>query len=270
MNTKVHHKVKVANGDPLVLIDFLTHATKMSKSRLKVVLTRGGVWSIRRKKLRVRRATSEVRAGDIFEVYDDTKLELPDVSGVYALEDGDQYSVWFKPAGVFSQGTPYGDEGSMLRLLEKSKREVFLIHRLDRETAGIMLFAHTSKAAAMLSKQFADNEITKIYQAEVKGKIEQSIGVIDRDLGGKHALTHYQVIKRTENSTFVQIELETGRLHQARRHFEAIGHPILGDPKYGKKNKDLRGLQLVASELTVPWIFKEPKHYTLNEDLRLF
>lgn len=270
MNTKSHHKVKVSKEDPLILVDFLAHKTGISKSRLKVILTRGGVWHLASKKKRVRRATLAIEPGQIYEVYDDTKLETPDMSEVYALENGKEYSVWYKPAGVFAQGTPYGDEGSLLRHLEKIKKEVFLIHRLDRETAGLMVFGHSKKAAARLSQQFAKNEVIKIYQAEVLGVMSQMVGVIDRPLEGKPALTHYQVVEKLENSTLVQIELETGRLHQIRKHFEAIGHPVLGDPKYGKKNKDPRGLRLIASELHLPWNFKEPRVYQLPENLRFF
>ncbi len=270
MNTRVHHKLKVGPSDPTVLVDFLALRSGISKSRLKVVLTRGGVWIVGKKKRRIRRATQMIQPGEVYEVYDDPKLESADTSGVFALENGKEFSVWYKPAGVFSQGTPYGDEGSLLRLLEKEKKEVFLIHRLDRETAGLMVFGHNKKAAALLGKQFAANQITKIYQAEVKGHVAQSVGIIDRPLDGKEAVTHYQVHQKLESSTLLQIELETGRLHQIRRHLEAIGHPVLGDPKYGRANKDPRGLRLIASELHLPWNFKEPRIYQIPKELRFF
>lgn len=270
MNTKIQHKLKVGKSDPLVLVDFLAQKTNISKSRLKVILNRGGVWLCRKKKLRIRRATSEILPGDMLEVYDDTKLGTIDTSGIFALEDKEHYGVWFKPAGVFSQGTPYGDEGSILRFLEKTKKQVYLIHRLDRETAGIMVFAYNKKAAATLSKQFSENLIQKTYQAEVLGVMTTHNGVIERALEGKKAVTRYQVKEKRENSTIVEIELETGRLHQIRKHFEMISHPVLGDPKYGKGNKDPRGLQLVATALTIPWTFKEPRRYEIHKELRLF
>lgn len=270
MSTKIHRKMKVGPSDPNILVDFLALKSGLSKSRLKVVLTRGGVWCVGKKKRRVRRATQAIQTGDVFELYDDPKLEVADTSGVFALENGKEFSVWYKPEGVFSQGTPYGDEGSLLRLLEKEKKEVFLIHRLDRETAGLMVFAHNKKAAALLSKQFAGGEITKIYQAEVQGHVAQTMGIIDRPLNGKSAITHYQVHQKLEASTLLQIELETGRLHQIRRHLEAIGHPVLGDPKYGRGNKDSRGLRLIASELHLPWHFKEPRVYQIPVELRFF
>lgn len=270
MNNKIHHKFKVGPKDNLTLVDLLHEKTGMSKSRLKVVLTRGGVWLGRKKRLRVRRATSQVMVGDVLEVYDDPKLENADVSQVYALEDKEHFGVWYKPANVFSQGTPYGDEGSMLRLLEKNKPQVYLIHRLDRETAGVMLFAYNKKAAATLSEQFSSGLMEKVYQAEVLGVMATSFGIINQPLEGKEALTHYQVVEKRERSTLVQIEIETGRLHQIRKHFEMIGHPVLGDSKYGKGNKDPRGLQLIASRITVPWTFKEPKVYELPPELCLF
>jgi tRNA pseudouridine32 synthase/23S rRNA pseudouridine746 synthase len=142
----------------------------------------------------------------------------------------------------------------LLRIAEQQlQRECFLVHRLDREADGLMLIAHTGKAAAALSQQFArerDGAIRKLYRIEVSGKVDEA-GEISTVLDGKTALTRFHRLDylSARDSSVVEVELVTGRKHQIRRHFAGLGHPVLGDPVYGINNKDSRGLQLKAVQL---------------------
>lgn len=125
--------------------------------------------------------------------------------------------------------------------------EVFCepIHRLDRPVGGLVLFARTSKALSRLNASMRDRLIEKRYLARVEGVIEEDEGRLEHLLvhgshrahvvksGGKHAALSYKVLKREMKSTVVEIALETGRYHQIRVQFSAIGHPIVGDEKYG-------------------------------------
>ena len=152
-----------------------------------------------------------------------------------------------------SQGNQFGDHMSILRIIEKqlhNKREVFPVHRLDRETSGLIIVAHNKKMAATLSSLFQTQQIQKNYQAIVLGEIEES-GTIDRALDKKKAVTHFKRINFNQetNCSLIDIRLETGRTHQIRRHCDSIGHPIMGDPKYGVGNKNREGLQLIAYKL---------------------
>lgn len=245
----------IATGDSVVLCDFLAEKTGLPKARVKDALTKGAVWleKGRGKTRRVRRAKTTVKAGDrVTLCYDETVLarEAPVAT---CLGDEGHYSVWYKPSGLLSQGTRYGDHCSILRQAQlhfTPPREVFPVHRLDREVAGLMLVAHTQKAAAALSGLFQADRIRKGYTAVVVGRMGGA-GRIDTPIDGKPATTEYVVREYDPESdtTAVAVTIKTGRLHQIRRHFEALGHPILGDPKYGKGNKNTTGIQLVASSL---------------------
>jgi tRNA pseudouridine32 synthase/23S rRNA pseudouridine746 synthase len=250
-------KKSIREGDPLVLIDFLEKYSLLSKSTLKKVLNNGGV-HVRlenKSKLKcVRRATLPLTSDSLIEFYYDPKLVNLNLPPATILLDQREWGLWFKPVGMLSQGNEFGDHGSILRQVEKTKNKAWLIHRLDREASGIMLFAYTIKAARLFSEIWQKHQVQKFYKIEVIGKIADDKGEINVKLDGKEALTTFQVIARTEFTTKLMVEIHTGRLHQIRRHFEAIGHPVLGDPKYGVGNKNEAGLQLVACRL----IFTDP------------
>lgn len=133
-----------------------------------------------------------------------------------------------------------------------------LVHRLDKDTTGIMLIAKNEVALVKLSKQFFDRTTHRTYNALVWGNFEEDsgtiVGNIGRDLkgrkmmavfpegseNGKHAITHYKVLQRFGYITLVECKLETGRTHQIRAHFKHIGHPLFGDKLYGG-DKVLKG-----------------------------
>lgn len=239
---------------PPAASDYLAFHTGLSKSRVKDAMIKGAAWITKKgaKRRRLRRAAAVLGPGDVLEFYyDDSLLEIKPPAA-RCLDDQQRYSVWFKPAGVMAQGTDYGDHCSLLRLAEihfRPQRPVFLVHRLDREVAGLMLIAHDRRAAAQLSALFRDNGIMKQYQVRVRGKIEEQRGEITLPLDGKRALTRYTVTDYDAASDVAALDvtIETGRLHQIRRHFAMIHHPVMGDPKYGIGNKNKKeGMQLAA------------------------
>ena len=134
-----------------------------------------------------------------------------------------------------TQGTKYGDHCSLLRQVKlhfKTKRNVYLIHRLDREAAGLVMIAHDKTAAGQLSRLFQTRQIIKRYTARVLGNLADrpAVNTIDSRLDGKPAETEssasgYDPASRT---TRVNIVIRTGRSHQIRRHLEMIGHPVMG------------------------------------------
>lgn len=244
--------------------ELLMKLTKLTPAQLGDAATKGAVWIQRQgrgKILRIRILNETITPEDIVQFnYDPKVLSLPEVTHLDSLYTDENYGVWIKPAGVVPQGSPASDHASVLRYVEKSRnKEVHLVHRLDRETRGIMLVAYNSKAAAYLSELFQKNKIKKEYEAIVLG--EMKIGAtetIKASLDDKEAITHYTVVDSKNNRSLLKVSIETGRLHQIRRHLDFIGHPIMGDPKYGKGNKNREGLLLMASTLTFedPWIRK--------------
>lgn len=237
---------------------------------------KGAVWIQRKsagKILRIRNLSEMIAPTDtIILNYDEKVLKLPELNKVLALEENKNYGVWIKPAGIMPQGTQAGDHTSLLRAVEKLKnKEIFLVHRLDRETEGLMLLAYNSQAAAKLSEIFQKGTIKKTYQAIVRGSLERGLTqTIDASLDGKEAVTHYEVLLSNEKMSLIKVEIETGRLHQIRRHLDFIGYPVMGDPKYGQGNKNRAGLQLLAYSLAFhdPWTGKEVS-WQLDYQLKL-
>jgi tRNA pseudouridine32 synthase / 23S rRNA pseudouridine746 synthase len=238
---------------PHTICHYLADSTGLSKGRIKDAMIKGAVWISNKggKRRRLRRATAIPRVGDTLELYFDPALLAIRPMEARCVDDRRRYSVWFKPAGMMAQGTDYGDHSALLRQVEihfRPQRQVFLVHRLDREAEGLMLVAHDRQAAARLSALFRDNGISKHYRVQVRGAMGETRGVIDLPLDGKRALTRYTVADyhAASDVTTLDVMIETGRFHQIRRHLALCGHPAIGDPKYGAGNKNNEGLRLAA------------------------
>jgi tRNA pseudouridine32 synthase/23S rRNA pseudouridine746 synthase len=244
------------------LMEILKLLTKMDEKILMDAIHKGAVWNtFKGKTLRIRNPHEVLKLTDTISFFYDPKvLGLKALTEAKCLYECDHYGIWFKNSGVVSQGSQTGDHASLLRYIElKKKKEIFLIHRLDRETSGLMIFGYDSKAAAKLGHLFQKELIDKEYEAIVLGEmIPGKEDIIVLELDGKKAITHYKVLETRNNQSLLRIKLETGRLHQIRRHMDMIGHPIMGDPKYGRRNKNSTGLKLIAKTLgfTDPWTGK--------------
>jgi 23S rRNA pseudouridine1911/1915/1917 synthase len=139
-----------------------------------------------------------------------------------------------------------------------------IVHRIDKDTSGLLMVAKNDMAHESLVNQLVAKTVTRKYKAIVHGVIPHDFGTVDAPLGrdtkdrqsmtvvdhGKHAVTHFHVIDRFKDFTFVECQLETGRTHQIRVHMKYIGYPLAGDPKYGpKKTLDIDGQALHAGVL---------------------
>ena len=131
-----------------------------------------------------------------------------------------------KPAGMPTQPTRDRATRSAEELLRAKYREIYLVHRIDTPTSGVVVFARTRKAAAELSELFATGAIRKTYLAIVAGAVGPM--TIDTPIDGKEAVTIVQ-----PRDGFVECEIKTGRTHQIRVHLASAGHPIVGDRRYG-------------------------------------
>lgn len=235
---------------PCTLIEALHAHTSLSKSALKRALTHGGIWlqpQAKGKKQRCRRATKPLKTNDRISIYYDDRLYYSDVPSARNVLDGQGWGIWYKPPNVVSQGTPYGDRGCMEEQVRSlsGQKHVHLVHRLDREASGLLLIAYSPSLAAKLSQIWLTPTTQKHYCAWVTGNPPAS-GEIAIPLDGKTARTCYQTRERADGMSRLDIQIDTGRFHQIRRHFAAIGHPLAGDPKYGENNKHKAGLQLSA------------------------
>jgi tRNA pseudouridine32 synthase/23S rRNA pseudouridine746 synthase len=235
-----------------LLIDILADATSLSKQVLKSALDKGCVWLKTGKKInRVRRVKKSLKAGDEIFIYFNEKILSSTPAKPELLLDKKDYSIWLKPAGVFAQGSKWGDHCALTRLVEKAlDRQTFLVHRLDRATSGIMMVAHTKRAARELSELFAQRKINKTYLAIVEGDFIHKILTINDKVDNKHAISHVTLLRAVGNKSLLKIDIETGRKHQIRKHLSGIDHPIIGDRLYGNADKNYpEDLQLQAIHL---------------------
>ena len=141
-----------------------------------------------------------------------------------------------------------------------------IVHRIDKDTSGLLIIAKNDKAHLYLSEQLKDHTLARTYEAVVIGGLKEERGTVNAPIGrstkdrkkmaivadGRHAVTHYEVIARYPGYTHIRCKLETGRTHQIRVHMASLGHPIVGDQVYGpsKSKFDLQGQCLHARELT--------------------
>jgi 23S rRNA pseudouridine955/2504/2580 synthase/23S rRNA pseudouridine1911/1915/1917 synthase len=165
------------------------------------------------------------------------------------LYEDDFLLVVSKPAGLLTIPDRAGNKVSLLAALERRYGKVFVVHRLDRETSGVLCFARTEAAHRHLSLQFERHTADKFYMALLDGALHHEEGEIDKPIGehptipgkmivtdsGKPSLTFYRVIERYKRFTLAEALLKTGRTHQIRVHFQSIGYPLAVDALYGRR-----------------------------------
>src|SRR5262245_15863830 len=159
---------------------------------------------------------------------------LPSFTVVF---EDDDIVVVDKPAGLLTAPTPESDRNNLADLLKRRPGATpeFVVHRIDLETSGLVVFAKTADANRELSNRFRDHDLERAYLAVVAGAFPADVKVIDRPVGGRRAVTHVEVRERfDERATFVACRLETGRTHQIRLHMAEVGTPVIGDARYGR------------------------------------
>lgn len=163
------------------------------------------------------------------DVADDDDLAIVDATPrVPLLARTEEWVAVNKPAGMPTQPPRDRAQLSLEEMLRAEYRTIYLVHRLDTPTSGVVLFARTRGEAARLSQLFANGEMRKIYLAVVEPTIATEM-TIDTPIDGKEAVT----IVRPSSGRLVEVEIKTGRTHQIRRHLASIGHPVAGDRRYG-------------------------------------
>jgi 23S rRNA pseudouridine1911/1915/1917 synthase len=150
-----------------------------------------------------------------------------------------------KPAGVVTHPAP-GHHG--VTLAEALPEGTGIVHRLDRDTSGLLVVSRSEEAREALQALIRAREVTREYTALVEGHPDAESGTIDAPIGrdrgnrtvmstrtdrAREAVTHFEVVERLPRTTLLRVRLETGRTHQIRAHLAAIGHPVVGDPQYG-------------------------------------
>ncbi len=195
--------------------------------------------------------------------------------GIVILYEDSDILVADKPAGLLTMGTDTEKTKTAYYILTdyvrkgcaKSRKRIFIVHRLDRETSGVLVFAKSEEAKLRLQGQWKDVE--KKYLAVVYGRLTDKAGTISSYLAenrarvvysttdttkGRLAQTAYKVLKETKRFSLLEITLLTGRKNQIRVHLTDKGHPVVGDKKYGKDNEGYKRLALHSKSI----LFKHP------------
>ena len=140
-----------------------------------------------------------------------------------------------KPAGLLTAPTPESDRNNLARLLqEKLGGEILVVHRIDLETSGLLVFARTAEANRVLAERFREHDVERLYLAALRGVLAEDACTVALPVAGRRAVTHVTVVERFAAATLVRCRLETGRTHQIRLHVRHLGHPVLGDRRYGE------------------------------------
>lgn len=162
-----------------------------------------------------------------------------------------RFSLWLKPRDMTISGSRFCDHTSLKRCVETqhpTQAPVYVVHRLDRFTAGLILVAHDKETAAALSAMFRDHAINKAYHARVEGIFSEAC-TVSSPIEGKAAFSEISPVGMDAASSVVEVVIKTGRKHQVRRHLAELGHPILGDRQYGNGADSGIDLQLAATRL---------------------
>ena len=241
----------------------------------------------------------KVTDGEIFSLFlpevGNSELIPEEISLDVVYEDSDVIVV-NKPRGMVVHPAPGHPGGTLVNALLwhcgdslsgiGGEKRPGIVHRIDKDTSGLIIAAKNDAAHLSLSSQLADRSLSRVYEAVAVGNFKDDSGTIDRPIGRHHvdrkrmavtqknsrsAVTHWEVIARYNGYTHIRCHLETGRTHQIRVHLASIGHPVLGDMVYGRKKpeKGLEGQCLHARELKfIHPSSGEPVH--ISTDLPLY
>jgi len=255
-----HHRIVADKGQkPLRVDKFLGNLLpNTSRNKIQMAATAGNIHA----NGKAVKSNYKVKAGDIVQVVlsfppRETELIPQDIPLDIIYEDEQLIVLNKQPGIVVHPG--YGNYSGTLvngliyhfsNLPGKDETRPGLVHRLDKDTSGIMVIAANEYAMAYLARQFFDRTTSRTYQALVWGDVKEDEGTITGHIGrslknrkvfevfpegdyGKHAVTHYKVLERFGYTTLVECKLETGRTHQIRVHMKYLGHPLFNDKDYG-------------------------------------
>ena len=262
--------IKVEENEKIRIDKYLSEKLDLSRSKIQKLIDN--------KKVIVNNkfvsANYKIKMGDLIEVNDDLNYEINIEKENIPLDivyEDDDLLIVNKESGMVTHPAP----GHYTKTLVNALLYKFdistttdvrpgIVHRLDKDTSGLMVVAKNEKTHEKLSEMIKNKEVKRHYIALVEGEIQHETGTIDApigrdqydrqkmavtDINGKDSITHFKVLKRYKNKTLVECILETGRTHQIRVHMKYINHPVVNDPIYNKKKSDDFGQMLHSKSI---------------------
>lgn len=254
-------------SEPNELLKYLFEVMpERSKKSVRTILSRGQVFV---NETSTSQFNDKLMPGDIVEIRTSAPNKKVKIPGIEILHEDNDIIVINKDAGLLSIASEKDNMKNAYRLLSdyvkvtNQSNRIYVVHRLDRETSGVMMYAKSRAAQQTLQNNWKALIKERTYLALVEGRVKEG-GVITSWLtednrlkmrssktenNGKKATTRYEVIKTNRKQTLLKVNLETGRKNQIRIHMEELGHPIVGDKKYGATTNPFRRIGLHASVL---------------------
>ncbi|KAA1187433.1 RluA family pseudouridine synthase [Paenibacillus sp. B2(2019)] len=275
-NGKLNHKAKAPAApksftvnEPSELLPFLlVHITGRGRNAIKSILSRGQV-AVNGKV--VTQHNFQLHPGQTVTIDQEKPVQVAEMIGLTIVHEDDDLIIIQKDAGLLSIATAEENELTAYRQLmehvriSNPKNRIFVVHRLDRDTSGVMMFAKSERIQQALQTTWKDTVKERSYVALVEGAVKRPEGTVSSWLketstlkmyssphegDGLHAITHYKLIQANRHFSLLEVKLETGRKNQIRVHMADIGHPIAGDKKYGAETKTVGRLGLHARVLS--------------------
>ena len=254
---------------------FISKNTEFSRNSVQLMLEKNKI-SVNGKSIS---KSYKMKADDVLDILIDEPKDVGIIAEDIQLDiyyEDDDILVVNKPKGMVVHPANGNENGTLVNALMFHCKDSLsgingeirpgIVHRIDKDTSGLLVVAKNDIAHEHLAKQFKDHSINRIYYAIVYGNLKNDAGDIEAPIGrhktdrkkfcvtnlnSKYAFTHYDVIEKLNGFTLVKLKLKTGRTHQIRVHMQSIGHPLAGDPVYGPKNciESLQGQALHAGVL---------------------
>lgn len=255
--------------EPTELLVFLLESmSDKSRNAVKSILKRGQVAVDGRTTTQF---DDPLRPGQTVNILtNEAAMRIGRLNGISILHEDDSLLVIYKDAGVLSMASKNPKDRNAYQQLteyvkfEHPRNRIFIVHRLDRETSGVMIYAKTEAVKDKLQNNWHEDVKKRLYTAVVEGNVAIEKDTITSwlnettthrvystptDEGGKYAVTHYKKIGGNNEFSLLEVELETGRKNQIRVHMQDIGHPVIADKKYGSRKNPIRRLGLHATTL---------------------
>lgn len=262
--------IKVEENEKIRIDKYLSEKLDLSRSKIQKLIDNKKV-IVNNKPVS---ANYKIKMGDLIDVNDDLDYEINIEKENIPLDivyEDDDLLIVNKESGMVTHPAP----GHYTKTLVNALLYKFdistttdirpgIVHRLDKDTSGLMVVAKNEKTHEKLSEMIKNKEVKRHYIALVEGVIQHETGTIDApigrdqydrqkmavtDINGKDSITHFKVLKRYKNKTLVECILETGRTHQIRVHMKYINHPVVNDPIYNKKKSDDFGQMLHSKSI---------------------
>ena len=261
-------EIKVEKNN-IRLDSFLKDELDISRSKVQKLIKNGRIM------VNDKEANSNylVKENDVITVSDDLSFEIyiePENIPIDVVYEDEYLLIVNKKSGMVVHPAPGNYSGTLVnalmgrfKLSNKDNIRPGIVHRIDKDTSGLLVVAKTDEVHDKLSEMIKNKEVERIYIALVEGVINHETGTIDApigrdivnrqkmmvtDINSKDAITHFRVLKRYRDKTLIECKLETGRTHQIRVHMAYINHPIVNDPVYGKSKKTTSFGQMLHSK----------------------